>query len=151
MTVTMSITAQSRKKNLPILEESFHCIHGPFHAHVVARTRTFGPLPLAWVALNSVSRLNHFSDQLRKWRKLFLLDQIKFLDKKYEVFEGCVEMRLLLKRLHLFKMVMIDMSVNPEKTFKDGFCALLKVFLGTGPLFSMGKAFHYLVDLAPTS
>jgi len=102
------------KKILPILGESFHCIHGPFHAHVVARTRTFGPLPLAWVALNSVSRLNHFSDQFRKWRKLFPLDQIKFLDKKYEVFKGCVEMRLLLKRLHLFKMVMIDMSVNPE-------------------------------------
>lgn len=43
------------------------------------------------------------------------------LNKENEVLEGGVEVGLLLQLHHRVKMLMVDMSINPEQTLQDGF------------------------------
>lgn len=43
------------------------------------------------------------------------------LNKENEVLEGGVEVGLLLQLHHRVKMLVVDVSVNPEQTLQDGF------------------------------
>lgn len=43
------------------------------------------------------------------------------LNKENEVLEGSVEVGLFLQLHHRVKMLVVDVSVNPEQTLQDGF------------------------------
>ena len=43
------------------------------------------------------------------------------LNKENEMLEGGVEVGLLLQLHHRVKMLVVDVSVNPEQTLQDGF------------------------------
>ncbi len=43
------------------------------------------------------------------------------LNEENEVLEGGVEVGLLLQLHHRVKMLVVDVSVNPEQTLQDGF------------------------------
>lgn len=43
------------------------------------------------------------------------------LNKENEMLEGSVEMSLLLQLHHRVKMLVVDVSVNPEQALQDGF------------------------------
>lgn len=47
--------------------------------------------------------------------------QTTYLNKENEVLEGGVEVGLLLQLHHRVKMLVVDVSVNPEQAFQDGF------------------------------
>ena len=58
--------------------------------------------------------------QLGQWGEFFLLDQPKLLDEVDEMFEGCVQMRLLLKANDFSEVSMINVGVDPEETLDRG-------------------------------
>lgn len=49
------------------------------------------------------------------------MSEIPYLNKEDEVFERRVEVGLLLQLHHRVKMLVVDVSVNPEQTLQDGF------------------------------
>lgn len=46
---------------------------------------------------------------------------LSYLNKENEMLEGGVEVGLLLQLHHRVKMLVVDVSVNPEQTLQDGF------------------------------
>lgn len=60
-------------------------------------------------------------DQILQGSKLSPVNKVELLDKENEVLEGGVEVGLLLQLHHRVKMLVVDVSVNPEQTLQDGF------------------------------
>ena len=58
--------------------------------------------------------------QLGQWSEFFLLDQPKLLDEVDEMFEGCVQMRLLLQTNNFREVSVINVGVDPEETLDRG-------------------------------
>lgn len=54
-------------------------------------------------------------DQVLQRSKLTPVDEVELLDKENEVLEGGVEMGLLLQLHHRVKVLVVDVSVNPEQ------------------------------------
>lgn len=49
------------------------------------------------------------------------VNEVELLNKENEVLEGGVEVGLLLQLHHRVKMLVVDVSVNPEQALQDGF------------------------------
>lgn len=60
-------------------------------------------------------------DQVLQGSKLSSVDEVELLNKENEMLEGGVEVGLLLQLHHRVKMLVVDVSVNPEQTLQDGF------------------------------
>lgn len=60
-------------------------------------------------------------DQVLQRSKLSPVNKVELLNKENEVLEGGVEVSLLLQLHHRVKMLVVDVSVNPEQTLQDGF------------------------------
>ena len=58
--------------------------------------------------------MNESFNQLRKWSEFFLFDESEFLHKIDEVFEGSVEMGLLLKTDDFGEVNVINVSVDSK-------------------------------------
>jgi len=58
-------------------------------------------------------------NQLLEWNKFPLLNQIEFLDEKDKVLEGSVEVSFLSQLNNFVKVLMIDVCVDTEQSFKD--------------------------------
>lgn len=60
-------------------------------------------------------------NQVLQGSKFSPVDEVELLNKENEVLEGSVEVGLLLQLHHRVKMLVVDVSVNPEQTLQDGF------------------------------
>lgn len=60
-------------------------------------------------------------DQVLQGSKLSPVNKVELLDKENEMLEGGVEVSLLLQLHHRVKMLMVDVSINPEQALQDGF------------------------------
>lgn len=58
-------------------------------------------------------------NQILQRGKLAPVNEVELLDKEDEVFEGGVEVSLLLQLHHRVKMLMVDVSVNSEQALQD--------------------------------
>lgn len=60
-------------------------------------------------------------NQVLQGSELSSVDEVELLNKENEVLEGGVEVGLLLQLHDRVKMLMVDVSVNPEQALQDGF------------------------------
>lgn len=77
-------------------------------------------------------------NQVLQGSELSSVNEVELLNKENEVLEGGVEVGLLLQLHDGVKMLMVDVSVNPEQTLQDGFGHRHEVF-GEGNSNLRGK------------
>lgn len=78
--------------------------------------------------MSSLFFISQFFYYVVKGNKLLFLDKVKLLDEVDEVFQRCIQMCFLLQLKNVLKVLVVDVSVDAEKSLQNGACNREEVF-----------------------